>query len=353
MRTDAVVVGAGPAGCAAAIGLARAGARVALYRRKGGRQCRPGEIIDPAIRVTLAELGLSGLLTETVSLALAGNLSIWDDEAAIEAEGMMNPHGLGALIDRLDFEERLISEARRSGVIVALATASMNAEMSGNRWHVTSAADASSVEADLLIQATGRGRGPCRGGDREFADNLVALLMYGCRASRPVDQRLLIEAVEDGWWYAAPLPDDRAVIAYMTDADLLPPTASARREKFVRCLGTSRLIAPFAEQMTMASAIVGFPASSGIQQTISGAGWVSIGDAAASYDPLLGRGVPVAMAKGAAIARLVSNGLDRAAALDAYADAERSAFADFRVSRRATYGRAGGRFNTEFWQRRS
>ena len=54
MFADAVIVGAGPAGCAAAIGLARAGARVVLYHRKAAPGCRPGEIIEPTFRIALA-----------------------------------------------------------------------------------------------------------------------------------------------------------------------------------------------------------------------------------------------------------------------------------------------------------
>ena len=30
----------------------------------------------------------------------------------------------------------------------------------------------------------------------------------------------VVEAVEDGWWYTAPLPDGRRVLAFFTDADL-------------------------------------------------------------------------------------------------------------------------------------
>jgi flavin-dependent dehydrogenase len=335
----------------AAIGLARSGARVVLFQRKTMRSCRPGEIIEPTFRITLAELGLSQAFATVNSLALAGNVSLWDSEVAIEAEGMTNPFGLGALIDRTGFDEWIVSATRQSGVTVWHGVRLLGATMINDRWCLATSSPVT-VATPLVIQATGRGQGLLGPRERTLADRLVALLMYGERAPGPVDQRLLIEASKHGWWYAAPLPDNRAVVTFMTDADLLPSTPEGRTARFHAQLRTTGLIAPFAAQMLAVSPIVGFPANSGIRQIMHGRGWVSIGDAAATYDPLSGRGVPVALAKGAAIARLVSRGSDASRALQAYADAERSAFTDFRVTQRQTYRRAAARFNSEFWLRR-
>jgi flavin-dependent dehydrogenase len=354
MLADVVVIGAGPAGCAAAIGLARAGARVVLYHRKAILGCRPGEIIEPTFRIALAELGLDEAFAAVNSLTLAGNVSLWDSETPVEADGMTNPYGLGVLIDRACFEEWLMSAARQSGVTVLQVDRRLDAETIDDRWRLAGDGNAAPgvVTTPLVIQATGRGKGLIGPRKRELADRLVALLMYGDAPPGPRDQRLLIEAGEHGWWYAAPLPDNRAVISFMTDADLLPPTPERRTDHFHAQLHTTRLIAPFAAYMQATSPIIGFPANSGIRQVIHGKGWVSIGDAAATYDPLSGRGVPVALAKGAAIARLVSNEGNASRALEAYADAERAAFADFRMSQRNTYRRAATRFNSAFWQRR-
>lgn len=354
MRADAVIVGAGPAGCAAAIGLARAGARVVLYDRKSESGCKPGEIIEPTVRVALAELGLDEGFETLNSLTLAGNVSLWDGEAPVEADGMTNPYGLGALVDRTKFEAWLLSAARRSGVNFCKVDGRLNAEMVDGQWQLTVDSETSpgQVTAPLILQATGRGNGIVGSRKRDLADRLVALLMYGLMPPGPRDQRLLIEACETGWWYAAPLPDGRAVVAFMTDADLLPPTSSGRIEYFQAQLRSTRLIRAIAEQLPAQSPVVGFPANSGIRQVIHGEGWVCIGDAAATYDPLSGRGVPVALAKGTAIARLLCKTSNSSHALKAYADAERAAFDDFRANQRRTYRRAAVNFKSAFWQRR-
>jgi flavin-dependent dehydrogenase len=267
---------------------------------------------------------------------------------------MTSPYGLGALIERASFEQWLMSAARRAGVAVLQADRPLDTEMSNDRWHLADGSNMSlePVTTPLIIQATGRGKGIVGPRKREHADRMVALLLYGDVPPGPNDQRLLIEASEHGWWYAAPLPDNRAVVSFMTDADLLAPTPKGRTDNFYAQLRATRLIATFAANLRARSPIVGFPASSGIREIIHGKGWIFIGDAAATYDPLSGRGVPVALAKGAAIARLVANNSDASRALRTYADAERATFADFLANQRRTYRRAAGRFNSPFWQRR-
>jgi flavin-dependent dehydrogenase len=231
---------------------------------------------------------------------------------------MTNPYGYGVLIDRSRFEAWLISEGRRAGVTILSVDRRLHAETIGSTWRVASDSEVAPrcVVTPLILQATGRASGVFGPREREQTDRLVALLMYGATPPGPRDQRLLIEASQQGWWYAAPLPHSRAVVAFMTDVDLLPPTSKGRTAYFHS------------------------------RHVIHGNAWVSIGDAAATYDPLSGRGVPVALAKGAAVARLVSNCSSYSRALQAYADAERATFADYRADQRRTYRRAAFQFQT-------
>ena len=57
------------------------------------------------------------------------------------------------------------------------------------------------------------------GAKRHRMDRLVALVRFA-----PVNSinepRTLIEACQDGWWYAAALPQNRVVAAWFTDADV-------------------------------------------------------------------------------------------------------------------------------------
>lgn len=258
----------------------------------------------------------------------------------------MSPYGYGALVDRTKFEAWLLSKVQEAGVTV-LHPNRLIAEPMGSTWSLSGVDCGSCIKTPIVIEATGRSKGILGRGNRDVTDRLVGRTPSGVR-----DQRLLIEARAEGWWYAAPLPGDLAVVAFMTDADLLPRTGE-NRAAYVRdlCRGT-RLINAFAAQMISTLQIIGFPANSSVRKAICGPSWVSIGDAAATYDPLSSRGIALALAKGLAIGRLVSNSTDYHRAFQLYEAAERFAFADYRASQRRTYRRAAPRFRSDFWRRR-
>src|SRR5262249_7288386 len=71
-----------------------------------------------------------------------------------------------------------------------------------------------------LVDATGRKAFLARklGCRAKVVDRLIGATAVLPRSETA--QWTLIEAVENGWWYSAPLPGARTVFAYMTDSDL-------------------------------------------------------------------------------------------------------------------------------------
>jgi 2-polyprenyl-6-methoxyphenol hydroxylase-like FAD-dependent oxidoreductase len=154
------------------------------------------------------------------------------------------------------------------------------------------------------------------------------LLGLTASVSGPSELRsMMIEATPFGWWYAAPTPRGH-VVAMFTDADLAPPEVRRR-------------LRPVA-------------ANSAFMHVEAGQGWLPVGDAFASHDPLCGWGVH----------RALSNGLVLADALDAHLSRGHTAsLEDYRQLCRQQYQRylAGltRRYSIErrwpsapFWQRR-
>ena len=165
-----------------------------------------------------------------------------------------------------------------------------------------------------------------------------------CAASRCPDRRTLVEAVETGWWYTAPLPDGRRIAAFMTDGDLVPsgvgsqgkfPGRQLDRARHTRaCLGQAALDA---EQSVVDPSQ---PAKA------AGPGWVAVGDAAAAFDPISQQGVTWALESGLEAARAIDAHLSGdLRALDRYADWVESEFASYLQIRDEYYapGRRSGR----------
>jgi flavin-dependent dehydrogenase len=354
-RWDAVVVGGGAAGCAAALGFARSGARILLLERQPRPAFKPGEIIDPSVRQPLTELGLLERFPAQGSMTLAGRLVAWDDPSASETSGIVNPHGHGFVVDRARIEDWLINEASLAGVTVVRGVAALHAERAGTNWSVYWVAKdgRNCAAAPLLLEATGRGPGVLGTGRRRHLDRLIAFLAYVPAPPGILDQRLIIEAAPDGWWYGALLPGRRVVLAFLTDARELPASPSARRAQWDAGLAATTHIGTLVAGTNLEQQpIRGFPAGSSIRETISGRGWVAIGEAAAAYDPLSGQGFVAAMTKGIALARLVSQGTNMSGSIARYAAAEEEVFVQYTLDRRRIYGSAARRFDSSFWDRR-
>jgi flavin-dependent dehydrogenase len=123
-----------------------------------------------------------------------------------------------------------------------------------------------------------------------------------------------VESAADGWWYTAPLPGGRRVLAFHTDADLPPARAgdalleaAFARPELGALLRESRF-EPAARWRAAA-------AESSELAPVAGDGWLAVGDAALGCDPLSSQGLANALYGGLAGAEA----LDRSLAGDASA----------------------------------
>lgn len=202
-----------------------------------------------------------------------------------------------------------------------------------------------------MVEATGRSSGVVASCERYEPDRLVCMLAYPEAPSDLRDQRLHLEAVDEGWWYSALLPDRKLVVALVVDrATVSGMSATTRTTWFWAAYRRTRLLsswAIFSEDEP--AAVRGFPSNSSLRQSLHGPGWLAVGDAAATYDPLLGRGLPLALVKGAAAARLLLAGSDLDSHAAHYANAEIEAFHAYLHQHSQTYRRAGQMRGTEFW----
>ena len=205
-----------------------------------------------------------------------------------------------------------------------------------------------------MVEATGRGvvpryPRPVNGGQLRHVDRQVALVAAVPTAA-PLDL-LLIEASDDGWWYAASPPDGVPRVVYSTDADLVPgdrgPRVTWLRERFRRLtLIPSRLVgAPSFDRHRVTSA------RTACRPVYPEAGWVRIGDAGWTLDPLSGDGITRALTSARRAAEAVCAGGEHA-----LADFARASALDFErglVKYASAYGAARAELRRgTFWRRR-
>ena len=260
---DAVVIGGGPAGATAALCLARRGATVCFYEGDAAERC--GETLPPEINPLLRELGIFDEFLSLGAIATPGIVTSWGTAEPYAQDFIRNPHGCGWHIHRGRFDEMLCRLAADAGAV-----------RRGGK------VDPSSISAGLIVDAAGRG------GARDTDDKLVALVLRS--SGGDADSRATIEAVPDGWWYSAPLPDGEMVAMFFTDPEIYARDGIVPEEQLRHApLARARLCA--AEVRSSRTVAV----SSSCRREIARPGWIAVGDSAASYDPLSGRGIFQAM----------------------------------------------------------
>jgi flavin-dependent dehydrogenase len=257
-------------------------------------------------------------------------------------------------VDRARFEQRLRERAAELGVS-SIGPQGAGAR-AGDRWVF----GGSERSARYVVDASGRAAVFARGLGvrREVAWEQAALVGFA-RANRPIEEAYtLVEAVEAGFWYTAPTPGGRFVVALFTDAKLHAGRGGDATATLSRLLAD----APHTRARLEAHGAVleGAPrfvdAGSARLATAQGAGWIAVGDAALAYDPVSAHGLTLALRTGidAAAALLADAAGDtgRTGALLRYQARLDGAFASHCAEALRIYGSEPRWTNAPYWRRR-
>ena len=289
-QTSALVIGAGPAGCLAAIRLSREGLDVRMIDRP---QRRPpiGETLSPEGRFALSRAGLWQRVPTGVASQCSAIASAWESSSLRSRSFITNPYGSAWHLDRQRFNAWLVSEAISEGV--ELVTGDARTVARTDEGWLVGVDDGTSYSARYLVVATGRtGAFATKLAPRTRLDSLCVVGGF----TEPVEdggETLLVEAVATGWWYTMPTPDGRYFIGWMTDAASIAVgdrTAIARAAFAETRFTRARVRAP-------ARMVVKCAASAALQ-CCAGADWIAVGDAGLSRDPLSGDGIAAALRSG-------------------------------------------------------
>ncbi|WP_437575173.1 NAD(P)/FAD-dependent oxidoreductase [Sorangium sp. So ce887] len=334
IEADVVVIGAGPAGCASAIALAGAGLRVAVFGRAHAAE-RVGESLSPGAPALLDRLGVREGFLGDGHLPCHANASAWGSATMAWHDFLRDPRGHGFHIDRARFEAMLRARAAEAGAHLIEGDAPRGLLREDGVWRAEANAASPAIRARYVIDASGRAASFARsqGEARLIAWDQVALVAFA-RASRPIDEAFtLIEAVREGFWYSAPVPGGRFVLALFTDAALhhapSARTAGGTGALLDASMHTRRRLEAHGATLEGAPRFV--DASSARLATPYGPGWVAAGDAALTYDPISAHGLTLALRTGIDAARaLVADARGDATALPAYGARLTRAFDDYR-----------------------
>jgi flavin-dependent dehydrogenase len=248
------VLGAGPAGLAAAIGIRReAHASVLVIDAGLASRERVGEGATPEILVPLAQLGLLDEFRSSAHAACPGSASIWEGTGVGCNDYILSPMGPAWRLHRRAFDDMLARAAREAGAELCWGVryCSSQQDQEGHRLRLRTPAAPYNIRARYVVDATGPTArfGVHAGARRSVEDRMCALARYATIRAGQMTLQTLLEAVDDGWWYAARLPDDRVVVLFAGESGAVRRIQGARADGFERALAQTTLIGPILENL--------------------------------------------------------------------------------------------------------
>lgn len=314
IRAEVLILGGGPAGAIAALNLAPM-RRVVLVERRELPAPRIGEALPPAARRLLTDMGLIDEFVAQGHAPCYGNRSIWGQIAPAETDFVRDPDGHGWHLERTRFDAWLRRVAVARGAMLLMPSRLVAVKRGGDGWQVkiTTSRAEEIVSAPFAIDAGGRAAPLARriGVRRRVSDRLVC--GWVCGSADPMAfgaGQSVVEAVEDGWWYTAPMPNGRRVLAFFTDADLPAARIAHDSERVVEHAVAAGEIHTILVKSEFAAMGGGFTAAhSSVLEPCGGVGWLAAGDASMSFDPLSSQGLLHALFGGLAAAEATNSWL--------------------------------------------
>lgn len=304
MHVDVLILGAGPAGCAAAISARQAGLSVMLIEARAGACRAPGETLHPGIEPILKKLGI---WRDVTAAGFYRHRGVWRET---DGSRTFVPYGsdsdgewLGFQADRRILHGILQRAAGEAGA--AFKPAAMPSGIILQDGRVDGViCKGSKMRARWVFDATGRRAWLARmlqlQADRP-GPPLRVLFGWKNGTDQCLEGQPLFRQHMNGWEWLAPLGDGR--------------TAWAKLEQTVEHLAEHPV------RDCSRQAVLGVDMTWRLHQFSAGPGYFLLGDAAALLDPSSSNGVLRALMSGmlaADLAARVRRGSDESSAARAY-----------------------------------
>ncbi|MFG0633694.1 NAD(P)/FAD-dependent oxidoreductase [Pseudomonas sp. xss_2] len=273
-ETAILILGAGPAGAACAIGLRRLGYPVTLV--SDWRRFAAVEGVSQRVLDALRHAGLGGALGQA---AMPATRHVrWNGEQL-----QLNQE---FLLDRQRFDAALRDELRRAGVVLVEGRVR---EVQREHGYQVKLEHGPVLQGGFLVEA--RGRQAPLASDRLRGPETVSLLNLW--QSTPGPPASAVESLDDGWAWMARLADGRCYWQITLDAGAagLPGKAQLPGYCADRRRQSAKVCELFDPQALQPAPVHARSSTAILTGDCAGSDWLRVGDAAMAVDPLSGNGI--------------------------------------------------------------
>lgn len=317
-EVDVAIVGAGPAGASAAIGLRNAPLRVAIFdKAKFPRDKICGDALSVKIAEAMNRLSPNLFekfegFSEKVCANAVKIVSPSEDclEITFKPKKHFSGSAIGYVSRRLDFDNFLVEQFRGAPNIAFYENAPIES-VQLHREHIELQANGRAVRAKIAVAADGahsiiaKRLANFKVDDRHYSA-AVRAYVKGIADPRPENyvEFYLLGDLRPGYLWIFPLPNGLANVGLGMLSAALRKKRVNLREKLIEILNTHPQLAPRFKRAEMVGDIKGFGLPLGSKRfNISGERFLLAGDAASLIDPLTGEGIGEAMLSGAFAAK--------------------------------------------------
>ncbi len=325
---DVLVIGAGPAGSAAARLLAAWGHQVVLVDRPADQSSRLAVSIPPSAQKVLSAIGALPAVEDAGFIRWRGNTVWWAGERP--RTETFAPGTAGYQVQHRVFDaclRRLAADAGATfqpGVVKEIVVPdlddgrpSRDANECAQAVLVVEDGREIRLGASWVLDCSGRTGIVARRGLRvsDPTPRTVALAaVWQADAGWPVDDEshTLVASYEDGWAWSVPTAPGVRQFAVMVDPERTGLTRGVvSRDVYLAELGKVKPFTAILEHARLIEKPWGADASTYHASRYAGPGWLLVGDAASTIDPLSSFGVKKALVSGWLAAIVVHTALER------------------------------------------
>ncbi|WP_130931268.1 tryptophan 7-halogenase, partial [Pseudomonas sp. Sample_24] len=273
--TMIVVLGAGPAGTAVALGLRRLGHAVTLV----SEWRRFAALEGVSVRVLDALRG-AGLHQALANAALPSQRQVnWN--------GRQHAQNIEFLLDRPSFDRGLREDLRTAGV--SLIEGRVMGVQTSPFGHCIQIEGQEALSADFLVDARGR-QAPALGKGMRGPETVSLLNRW---QGSPGKTASAVESLADGWAWMARRADGQCYWQWTVDVTSAELPGKAMLLEYCRQRRRASAVARafFADQVEVDLQLHARSSTAILSPQVCGENWIRVGDAAMAVDPLSGNGI--------------------------------------------------------------
>lgn len=361
-HTDVLIVGGGTSGASAALSLLNySTCDVTIIEQSDFNKTRVGEHVSASIFDLIDYLKLSKNDFEKDSFIPAyASKSYWGSDNVSTTNSIFTTEEATFQMDREKFDFKLIETAAERGADIYPRTKCLDyKQLEDKTWLVSlshSTEGKFTIKANYLVDASGRSANVCRkvGVSSQKHDSLMGVGLFFELDDKSKRFEQTLESVEQGWWYSACLPNNKMVITFFSDADIISENKLNKLEKWKDLLQETNHIKYLIDNTKALSNKLWIRnAHTQISDVRSLENFIAIGDAAVSFDPISSMGIGFSISSACFAAKYIAHKIENGSSTIAiYQEDILKNYRQYHNIKTRYYQEEKRWPNSVFWQRR-